>query len=252
MVVGIVEAGQIYFVRTDHIGWPIFSTDAEGTKVWEASYLPFGGVHVSIGANSTLRFPGQWFQTETWLHQNWMRDYDPTLGRYLQADPLGLVDGANVYGYALQNPGRYTDLRGEQSTRGLGGSGGTNIIWPGSDANQTWSNDASRRLDRLLDDFRSNMEGGRADGPSPVSHAQEHEAMAFMPDPFGSGNAYCQNLRYLINVLRQGIAWRRTDLNWMSSSYKGHKARIALMLAKLRMLEQHYENVCGGECPVDF
>ena len=44
--------------------------------------------------------------------QNWMRDYDPTTGRYLQADPLGLVDGASVYGYALQNPGRYVDPSG--------------------------------------------------------------------------------------------------------------------------------------------
>ena len=44
-----------------------------------------------------------------------MRDYDPTTGRYIQADPLGLVDGASVYGYALQNPGRWTDPRGEQS-----------------------------------------------------------------------------------------------------------------------------------------
>lgn len=33
--------------------------------------------------------------------------------RYLQADPLGLVDGPSVYGYALQNPQRYTDPRGE-------------------------------------------------------------------------------------------------------------------------------------------
>ena len=42
-----------------------------------------------------------------------MRDYDPTLGRYIQADPLGLVDGASVYGYALQNPVRWSDPRGE-------------------------------------------------------------------------------------------------------------------------------------------
>ena len=41
-----------------------------------------------------------------------MRDYDPTTGRYMQADPLGLVDGASVYGYARQNPGRWTDPRG--------------------------------------------------------------------------------------------------------------------------------------------
>jgi hypothetical protein len=44
--------------------------------------------------------PGQWFQSESGLHQNWMRDYDPTTGRYLQADPPGLVAGMNVYGYA--------------------------------------------------------------------------------------------------------------------------------------------------------
>lgn len=35
--------------------------------------------------------------------------------RYLQADPLGLVDGASVYGYARQNPERYTDPRGLQT-----------------------------------------------------------------------------------------------------------------------------------------
>ena len=76
---------------------------------WRASYLAFGGLRVSAAALVSLRFPGQWFQAEGGLHQNWMRDYDPALGRYLQADPLGLVDGASVYGYALQNPGRWTD-----------------------------------------------------------------------------------------------------------------------------------------------
>ena len=41
-----------------------------------------------------------------------MRDYDPTTGRYLQADPLGLIDGASVYGYRRGDPGRYTDPTG--------------------------------------------------------------------------------------------------------------------------------------------
>ena len=91
----------------------VFATITTRTKVWTANYLPFGGVHVMTGAPIDLRFPGQWFQLEAGLHQNWMRDYDPTLGRYIEADPLGLVDGASVYGYALQNPGRWTDPRGE-------------------------------------------------------------------------------------------------------------------------------------------
>ena len=116
-VVGVYENGTLYFVRTDHIMRPVFATDVSGAVAWEASYLPFGGMEASSGPNPTLRFPGQWFQSETGLHQNWMRDYDPTTGRYMQADPLGLVDGASVYGYALQNPGRYTDPRGEYTYR---------------------------------------------------------------------------------------------------------------------------------------
>lgn len=70
--------------------------------MWQVSYLPFGGVHVSTGLPIDLRFPGQWYQAESGLHQNWMRDYDPTLGRYVEPDPLGLVDGASVYGYVRQ------------------------------------------------------------------------------------------------------------------------------------------------------
>ena len=119
--VAVVENGAVYYVRTDNIGRPVFATDATGAKVWEVSYLPFGGVHVATNflteglptTNPDLRFPGQWFQSESGLHQNWMRDYDPTTGRYMQADPLGLVDGASVYGYARQNSGRYVDPRGE-------------------------------------------------------------------------------------------------------------------------------------------
>ena len=102
-----------YFARVNQVQQPVLATNAAGAQVWSLAYLPFGGVRASTGVPATLRFPGQWFQSENGLHQNWMRDYDPTLGRYLQADPLGLVDEASVYGYAAQNPGRYVDPRGQ-------------------------------------------------------------------------------------------------------------------------------------------
>jgi RHS repeat-associated protein len=111
----VIEGGTLTFIRADHIGRPAFATNSTGTKVWSATYNPFGGVRTTTGSPITARFPGQWFQSESGLHQNWMRDYDPTTGRYLQADPLGLIDGASVYGYARQNPGRWTDPRGEQT-----------------------------------------------------------------------------------------------------------------------------------------
>ena len=103
---------MVYYVRADHIGRPVFATNSAGVKVWEATYTPFGGVHTQTGNLPTPRFPGQWFQSESGLHQNWMRDYDPTTGRYLEPDPLGLVDGASVYGYALQNPQGVIDPNG--------------------------------------------------------------------------------------------------------------------------------------------
>ena len=88
--VAVVEGGQIYFIRTDHIGRPVFATNDLGVKVWEASYLPFGGVHTATGGID-LRFSGQWFQAESGLHQNWMRGCGLTgvEGRLLPRAGLG-------------------------------------------------------------------------------------------------------------------------------------------------------------------
>jgi hypothetical protein len=38
-----------------------------------------------------------------------MRDYDPTIGRYVQPDLLGLAAGTNLYGYVGQNPTEAVD-----------------------------------------------------------------------------------------------------------------------------------------------
>ena len=56
-----------------------------GQVEWSATYRPFGEAHSITGTESlSLRFPGQFFDPETGFHQNWFRDYDPRLGRYLQ------------------------------------------------------------------------------------------------------------------------------------------------------------------------
>jgi len=59
-----------------------------------------------------------------------MRDYDPTTGRYIEPDPLGLVDGASVYGYARQSPGRWVDPRGEDAYAVVSGIAGGDLLKP--------------------------------------------------------------------------------------------------------------------------
>jgi RHS repeat-associated protein len=60
-----------------------------------------------------IRFPGQYYQAETGLNQNWNRDYDPLGGgRYIESDPIGLSSGVNTYAYAEDDPTMVTDRLG--------------------------------------------------------------------------------------------------------------------------------------------
>jgi RHS repeat-associated protein len=62
-----------------------------------------------------IRFPGQYYDSETGLSQDWNRDYDPVVGRYIESDPIGLLGGLNTYAYALDDPLFNTDPRGLSS-----------------------------------------------------------------------------------------------------------------------------------------
>jgi RHS repeat-associated protein len=59
-----------------------------------------------------LRFPGQYFDQESGLAYNHHRDYAPTLGRYVQSDPIGLAGGINTYAYSYSSPLMYVDPNG--------------------------------------------------------------------------------------------------------------------------------------------
>ena len=58
----------------------------------------------STGERSNRRLPGQYFDAETGTHYNYFRDYDLTVDRYAESDPLGLAGGLNTYAYAKLTP----------------------------------------------------------------------------------------------------------------------------------------------------
>jgi RHS repeat-associated protein len=80
---------SVFFYHNDHLGTPMMMTDSAGTVVWQGEYLPFGEPYSVTGLiTNNLRFPGQYYDTETGLNYNWHRDYEPRLGRYIEADPI--------------------------------------------------------------------------------------------------------------------------------------------------------------------
>jgi RHS repeat-associated protein len=63
----------------------------------------------SLGERSIGILPGQYFDKETNLHYNYNREYDPSTGRYVESDLIGLRGGPMTcplqpYQRALEKP----------------------------------------------------------------------------------------------------------------------------------------------------
>jgi RHS repeat-associated protein len=102
----------MYFVHNDHLGTPVAMTNQSQVVVWQASREPFGATSSSGSVDEDARFPGQSFDQETGFHYNYYRDYDPTTGRYIQSDPIGLSGGLNTYSYVGGNSVNRIDPNG--------------------------------------------------------------------------------------------------------------------------------------------
>ena len=116
---GKVKKQNIIYIHTDHLNTPRLATNQNQETVWSWQSTAFGEGKANRDVDGDgkktvirLRFPGQYFDSESRLHYNHHRDYDPKIGRYIQSDPIGLDGGINRYAYVLGNPLSYTDPKG--------------------------------------------------------------------------------------------------------------------------------------------
>ncbi len=131
-LLSMINPGELaYYFHTDHLGTPQLVTDDVGPIVWKAAYTPFGDAVPSIQTvENPFRFPGQYYDSETGLHYNYYRYYDPQTGRYVTPDPIGLEGGINLFLYVAGNPVRWVDPFG-LSTITFDRASGTIIVYSG-------------------------------------------------------------------------------------------------------------------------
>jgi RHS repeat-associated protein len=101
---GSSAGGTVDYVTTDQLNTPRAITDSSQTVVWSWNSDPFGNGQPAGSITYNLRFPGQYYDSETGHGYNLNRDYDFGTGRYIESDPIGLSGGENTYVYVSSTP----------------------------------------------------------------------------------------------------------------------------------------------------
>ncbi len=114
LLVGAGVNQKLYYVQADALGTPRVVIDPVRNVAvwnWDIAGEAFGDSAPNQDADGDgvafvfdMRFPGQQYDSATGFNYNYFRDYDPSVGRYVQSDPIGLDGGISTYGYVDGNP----------------------------------------------------------------------------------------------------------------------------------------------------
>ncbi|MGK3971695.1 RHS repeat-associated core domain-containing protein [Sorangium sp. So ce118] len=111
---GDAMSAEWYYYLNDTVGRPERLLDAAGNVACDLDRTVWGAARPREGARveTPLRFLGQYYDDETGLAFNRYRYYDPAVGRYISADPIGLLGGQNGFAYAGNRPTKMVDPTG--------------------------------------------------------------------------------------------------------------------------------------------
>ncbi len=103
----------------DHLGSVREWRNASGELNWAREYTPYGGHHRGSVGPSRFMFTGHPWDAESQLYHAPFRAYSPAMARWTTRDPLGMVDGPNVYAYVRGNPVMFVDPLGLSAVLGV-------------------------------------------------------------------------------------------------------------------------------------
>ena len=98
-----VVGGERFGIVVDHLGTPRGMFDGAGREVWGADIDTYGELRDVRGERGAcpFRWPGQYEDEETGLYYNRWRYYEIGAGTYLGQDPIRIIGGRALYGYAV-------------------------------------------------------------------------------------------------------------------------------------------------------
>jgi RHS repeat-associated protein len=106
------DASGTASLLTDGLNSTVALTNTSGTKTTGYTYDAYGNSGTTGAASdNSLQYSGR-ENDGTGLYHLRARYYNPTLGRFISSDPIGLRGGLNTYGYAAGNPVSFRDPLG--------------------------------------------------------------------------------------------------------------------------------------------
>jgi RHS repeat-associated protein len=110
----ILKSGVTYRVIHDHLGSPIFVVDTRNNEVVQKmTYDTWGKILTDSNPGfQPFGFAGGLYDATTGLVRFGARDYDPSIGRWLNKDPIRFDGGWNFYAYVGNDPLNFIDPSG--------------------------------------------------------------------------------------------------------------------------------------------